>query len=249
MVGNRQAGFTIIEISLFMAITGLLFLIAVAGTGNVIATYRFNDTARSLEAFAQKQYDDIVNGLNNRTSSVSCNSGVINTGASQTVGSSNCLLMGKLIVFRLHSSTADIYNVIGSEPSNVDYSQSDNTLISAFQPTAVTTTATSTYELPWGAQMSGFKRTSDNTGTNGLLLIRSPKSSSVLSYTFIVPASVPSSLSTVVNDANALLKTTNFCFEQAEGGSQQARLQITSLSTQEAAKVLFNAQPTECDGV
>jgi len=249
MVGNRQAGFTIVEITLFMAITGMLFLVALAGTGDTIRTFRFTDTSRSLEAFVQKQYDDIVNGLNNRSNSVSCSAGVIDTATAQAVGSSNCLLMGKLIVFRQGSSTANVYNVIGSEPSTVDYSQNDNDLISAFSPTAVTATATSTYNLSWGAQMVGFKRVSDNVAANGILLIRSPKSSRIVSYTFKVPAVVPNNLSSVVNDANALLKTTNYCFKDANGSGQQAKLQITSAPTQEAAKVIFNAQTTECNGV
>jgi len=249
MVGNRQAGFTIVEISLFMAITGLLLMIALIGTGNTIRTFRFTDTSWSLEAFAQKQYDDIVNGLNNRSDSISCNAGVITTTTGQTVGSSNCLLMGKLLVFRQASSIVNIYNVIGSEPTAVDYSQSDNTLIAAFTPTTVTATATSTYNLPWGARMSGFKRTSDNVAANGLLLIRSPKSSRIVSYTFVVPAIVPNNLSSVVGDANTLLKTTNFCFRDAEGNGQQANLRITSAPTQEAAKVLFNTPNTECNGV
>ena len=249
MVGNRQAGFTIVEITLFMAITGLLFLVALVGTGNTIRTFRFTDTARSLEAFSQKQYDDIINGLNNRSADVSCNAGAINTGAGQEVGSSNCLLIGKLLVFRQNSGAVNVYNVIGSEPASVNYAQSDNELISAFSPTTVTATATSTYNLPWGAQMSGFKRTSDNNAANGLLLIRSPKSSRIVSYTFKVPAAVPTSLSPYVNDANNLLKTTNFCFKDAEGNGQQAHLRITNAPNQEAAKVLFNTPNTECNGV
>lgn len=248
MVGNRQGGFTIVEISLFMAITGLLFLVALVGTGNTIRTFRFTDSARSLEAFAQKQYDDIVNGLNNRSADVSCNAGTIDTSNGQQVGSSNCLLMGKLIVFRQDNSAVDVFNVVGSEPGNVNYALSDNALIEAFSPTTVTTTATETYTLPWGAKMSGFKRTDDNQATNGLLLIRSPKSARILSYTFKVSA-VPTSLAPVVGDPNTLLKTTNFCFTDAEGNGQQARLQITSAPNQEAAKVMFQAQVAECNGV
>jgi type II secretory pathway pseudopilin PulG len=249
MVGKRQAGFTIIEITLFMAITGLLFLIAVAGTGNTIRTFRFTDSGRSLEAFVQRQYDDVINGYNNRSSSVSCSNGAVDTSAGQTVGSSNCLLMGKLVVFRSGNPVVTTYNVVGTEPSGVNYSLGDDALISAFQPQAITNTATSTYTIPWGNAPSGFKRTSDNTATNGLLLIRSPKSSRLVSYTFAVPATVPNNLTATVNDAANRSQATNFCIKNADGIGAAARLEITGGASQSAAKIIFNAVDTECNGV
>jgi len=249
MVGKRQAGFTIIEITLFMAITGLLFLIAVAGTGNTIRTFRFTDSGRSLEAFAQKQYDDVINGLNNRSSDVSCTNGAVDIDTAQTIGSSNCLLMGKLVVFRSGNPVVTTYNVVGTEPSGVNYSLSDDDLISAFQPQAVTNTATSTYTIPWGAAPSGFKRTTDNTATNGLLLIRSPKSSRLVSYTFVVPPTVPTNLSSVVNTAVNRSQATNICIKNADGVGAPARLEINGGASQNAAKIIFNAADTECNGV
>ena len=248
MVGKRLAGFTIVEITLFMGITGLLFLIALAGTGNTIRSFRFTDSGRSLESFVQKQYDDIINGYNNRSSSVSCNSGTIDTSAGQAVGSSNCLLMGKLLVFRQGSSDVTVYNVVGSEPANVNYSLSDGALITAFQPTTVTATATTTYTIPWGAQMSGFKR-SDGEATNALLLVRSPKAARIVNYTFEVPAAVPTSLTSVVGDANTTNKSTNLCMKSADNLGQPAKLNVNGGATQQAVSITFNAVDTECNGV
>ena len=247
MEGSRQAGFTIVEISLFMAISGLLFLIAIAGTGNTIRSFRFTDSGRSLEAFAQKQYDDVINGLNNRSDQVSCSGGVI-TDTPQTVGSSNCLLMGKLIVFRLNSSDVSVYNVVGSEPANANYALSDSQLIIDFQPRTVTTTAVSTYTVPWGARPSGFKRLSDNVATNGLLLVRSPKSSRVVTYTFTVPATVPTNLTTTVSNAANRLQKTNFCIKNADGLGPPAKLEITG-GNQNVARIFFNSLDSECNGV
>lgn len=249
MVGKRQAGFTIIEITLFMAITGLLFLIAVAGTGNTIRTFRFTDSGRSLEAFAQKQYDDVINGLNNRSASVSCSNGTVDTSTAQEIGSSNCLLIGKLIVFRSGNTAVTTYNVVGTEPAGVNYSLSDDDLISAFQPRAVTNTATETYTIPWGNAPSGFKRLSDNTATNGLLLIRSPKSSRLVSYTFTVPAAIPTDLTSVVSTAANRSQATNFCIKNADGIGNPVRLEISGGATQSSAKIIFNATDSECNGV
>lgn len=247
MEGSRRAGFTIVEITLFMAITGLLFLVALAGTGNTIRTFRFNDSGRSLEAFAQKQYDDIVNGLNNRSNQVSCDSGAISS-TPQTVGSSNCLLMGKLVVFRSGESAVTVYNVIGAEPASANYALNDDQLIISFQPRTVTATAVSTYTIPWGATASGFKRLSDNVATNGLLLVRSPKSSRVVTYTFAVPVAIPSDLTPTVSSAANRSQKTNFCIKNADGLGAPAKLEVGT-GSQDVARLSFNAANTECDGV
>ncbi len=224
-------------------------MVAIVGTGNAIRSFRFTDSGRSLETFTQKQYDDIINGLNSRSNSVSCNSGVIDTSTSQTVGSSNCLLMGKLLVFRSGNSDVTVYNVIGSEPAGVNYSLSDADLVTAFQPQTVTATAVNTYTIPWGAYPSGFKRLSDNQATNGLLLVRGLKSSRVLSYTFKVPVAVPTNLTSLVNDATNRLQPTNFCIKNADGLGTPAKLYVSGGSSQNAAAINFNAVDTECNGV
>ncbi|HVI69619.1 MAG TPA: hypothetical protein VM581_04125, partial [Magnetospirillaceae bacterium] len=221
---------------------------AIAGTGNAVRSFRFTDSGRSLEAFAQKQYDDIVNGLNNRSSTVSCSGGTIDTAVSQTVGSSNCLLMGKLLVFRANDPNVTVYNVIGLEPANVNYNQSDDALVTAFQPKTVTTTAVTTYTIPWGAKPTGFKRSGDNVATNGLLLIRSPKSSRVISYTFAVPAIIPPDLTATVSNAANRSKATNFCIKSSDGLGLPARLAISGGATQSAATMVFNAADTDCNG-
>lgn len=249
MNAPRQAGFTIVEISLFMGITALLFLVALLGTGNTIQSFRFTDSGRSLEAFAQKQYDDILNGLNNRGNNVSCNSGTVDTSTGQPVGSSNCLLMGKLLVFRQGSGDVSIYNVVGTEPSTPNYSLPDDQLVTAFNPVVVTQTAVSTYTLPWGAAFMGFKRVSDNQATNGLLLVRSPKSTRILSYTFKVAASVPNSLASVVSTPANLGKQTNFCIRSADNFGAPARLTIDGGGTQDAAKIVFDSTEGDCNGI
>jgi type II secretory pathway pseudopilin PulG len=249
MVGSRQAGFTIVEISLFMAITGMLFLIAVLGTGNTIRTVRFTDSGRSLEAFAQKQYDDLINGLNNRDNQVSCNNGTIDTTTGSALGTSNCLLIGKLVVFTQSSPDVKVYNVVGTEPGSVNYAQSDDALISAFAPKTITTTAVASYTVPWGAPLVGFKRLSDSTATNGLLLIRSPKSTRIVSYTFKVTAIVPADLSAIVNTAANRSQTTNFCIKNADTLGPPAKLVISGGASQSAASVVFDSNDGECNGI
>jgi type II secretory pathway pseudopilin PulG len=252
MVGSRQAGFTIIEITLFMGITGLLFIIAILGTGNAIRTVRFTDSGRSLEAYVQKQYDDILNGLNDRSSQVSCNSGTVDTTTAQNVGTSNCVVMGRLLQFASDGSTITTYKVIGTEPPGVNYSQSDDQLIISFNPQVVTTTGVTTYDVPWGAPFTGFKRLNTNTATNGLLLVRSPSSTRIISYTFKIAGATPtaSEVTTAVNDVNSRGQTTNFCIKNSDHLGSPAKLVVTGGSGQTAASINFNAtDATDCNGL
>lgn len=248
MTGTRESGFTIVEVTLFLAISGLLFLIALLGTGSTIRSVRFTDSGRSLEAYVQKQYDDIVNGVNERDNTISCVSGTISTITTQNVGSSNCLLLGKLLVFTANDYNVTTYNVIGTEPSNVNYSQSDSQLVTAFKPQTVTQNAVSTYQIPWLAHSSGFKRLSDNSATNALLLVRSPKSTNVLEYTFKIVAAPPADLTATVSTAANLGQTTNFCIAEADNLGPPAKLVITNGVNQSAASIVFDASAGDCNG-
>lgn len=250
MDGARQRGFTIIEVTLFLGITGMLLVIAVFATGNTIRAVRFSDSGRSLTAYIQRQYDDIINGLNTRVGQETCIGGVVNTGASQTPGTSNCLLMGKLLVMQVNSPTVTQYNVIGTEPANVDYSQSDTQLITAFRPQAVVNTGVDTYAIPWQAFISGTKRLSDNVGVNALLLVRSPKSSRVVNYTFKITGAVPTDLTATVGAAVNIGQTTNFCIKNADNFGLPAKIVVSNAPTQEAVQIIFDADSggNECNG-
>lgn len=246
----RQGGFTVVEVTLFLAITGLLFMIAVIGTGSTIRTVRFSDSGRGTTAFLQRQYDDIINGLNKRNGSEACIAGVIVPG-SQAVGTSPCLLMGKLVVFQRNSPTITTYDVVGTEPANVNYGQTDTQLITAFQPRVVTSIGVNSFSIPWDAYISGTKRLSDNQGVTGLLLIRSPKSSRIVSYTY-KPAAPPAiDLSSIVNSAANTGQTANFCIKNADGNGLPAKIVVTSAPTQQAVQVTFDADSggNECNGI
>lgn len=248
---SRQRGFTVIEVTLFLGITGLLFLIALLGTGNTIRSVRFTDSGRSLTAYVQRQYDDIINGLNTRQGTERCAGGIVDTNISQLPGTSDCLLMGKLLVFHIGTPDITTYNVVGSEPANIDYTQTDTQLISAFQPKVVTNSGTATYAIPWQANISGTKRLSDSQAVNGLLLIRSPKSSRIVSYTYKPGTPVASDLTTIVGSMANTGQTSNFCIKNADNLGLPAKLVVNDAPTQQAVQIVFDADNggNECNGI
>ncbi|HKX72747.1 MAG TPA: hypothetical protein VJM32_01895 [Candidatus Saccharimonadales bacterium] len=249
---KRQRGFTVIEVTLFLGITGLLFMIALLGTGGTIRSVRFSDSGRSLNAEIQRQYDEIINGLNTRSGTETCNAGVVSPGT-QAPGTSSCLMMGRLITFQLNSPDLTIYNVVGTIPAgSVDYTQSDTDLITAFRPQAVTNTGTRTYTIPWQANISGTKRLSDNQGVTGLLLVRSPKSSRIVSYTYKPTTPTPAAdLTPVVSAAANIGQTANFCIKNADNLGLPAKIVVSEAPTQQAVQVTFDADSggNECNGI
>lgn len=247
MMGERQAGYTIVEVTLFLAISGLLFLIAVLGTGATIRSVRFTDSGRTLAAFVQKQYDDIISGVNPRGNDVTCTTGVVSPGT-QTPGTSNCLLIGKLLVIPEGQSRLSVYDVLGTQPANVNFSLPDSQLITQFQPTLVLTSGVFVYDIPWQAQVVGSKRLSDDQAVDGLLLIRSPSSSRIVSYTYKVTSPLDANLSTVVADPANITKPTNFCIRNADGLGPPAVIAVSGGATQAAVGVVFDRTMGDCDG-
>lgn len=232
-----------------MAISGLLLTIAIFATGTTIRTFRFTDSGRSLAAFVQKQYDNVLNGINSRTAPIACQNSVVGAGPSKDPGTGSCLLMGKLILFAQNNNTISVYDVVGTEPTNPDYGRSDEQLIYDFTPKAVTTVGVTSFDIPWGAYPSGFKR-SDGQATNALALVRSPRSTRIVPYTYKEASATPAlDLTTIVDPARGNSgKLTNFCIKNFDGLGLPARLEISPGGNQNAAQIKFDALDTDCNG-
>lgn len=100
-----RRGFTLIEVSLFIAITGLLFIGIAVGTQNSIFQQRYNDSVQNFAEFLRRVYSEVLNVQN------------VTTG-----GRSEQAIYGKLVTFgesktftgaNNDDNTAFSYNVIG----------------------------------------------------------------------------------------------------------------------------------------
>ncbi|MBR3336275.1 MAG: type II secretion system protein, partial [Bacillus sp. (in: Bacteria)] len=56
-----RRGFTLIEVSIFLAITGLLFAMVVIGVQNSISQQRFNDVVQNYVEFLRSIYAGVTN--------------------------------------------------------------------------------------------------------------------------------------------------------------------------------------------
>jgi type II secretory pathway pseudopilin PulG len=252
MGSKRSEGYTIIEVSLFLGISALLLAVALAGTGLSIRTARFTDSTRLLHAYVQQQYDDLLNGVNSRFGTEACNSGTVSTGTPQTPGTSNCLYMGRLMVLAQGSSDIMTYSIVGTEPANPDYSKSDEQLIYDFTPTIIRNVGVQTYNIPWLATVSGSKRPIDGKAVDAFALVRSPRSTRIVSYTYkelsssyaLAPLINPG----VASNANNISKPASFCISSADGIGQPSKIIVSGGQGQDAIGVLFDTVVGDCNG-
>ncbi|MGD8374056.1 MAG: hypothetical protein PVI21_04320 [Candidatus Woesebacteria bacterium] len=254
---DGQSGYTITEISLFLGISGLLILLVLMGSGATIQATRFTDSSRSLHAFIQKQYDNILNGVNTRNADIACDSGVIDSSPAKgdEVGTTNCLLMGRLVVLDQDSVVATAYSIIGVEPANPDYNQPDAELIHDFNPIIVRDIDTEQFTIPWGASVVGSKRSSDSTKVNAFAMIRSPRSTRVLFYTYQEPLTsynlaelVNPNLAEDDNNFSSSTNTSNFCLRSADTFAVMSRIKIAGGQGQDAIGLSFDATTEDCNG-
>lgn len=99
-----KRGFTIIEVTLFLAVTGLLFVGIMVGTQNSIWQHRYNDTVQNFADFWRNIYSDTLSPGNYTT---------------DRGGMSDRAIYGKLVVFGTESdgdgaeNKIDVYTVTG----------------------------------------------------------------------------------------------------------------------------------------
>jgi type II secretory pathway pseudopilin PulG len=112
---NKQ-GFTLLEVSLFFAVSGLLALVAFSGLAPRLRNVRFTDAVRSLESSTQRQLSAFQSGVNLREGDINCsqsgNTISINTGVGgQEAGrAEDCIINGRLVVFE--ESRAVFYPIV-----------------------------------------------------------------------------------------------------------------------------------------
>jgi type II secretory pathway pseudopilin PulG len=231
---QRQSGFTVIEVILFLGFTAMLFLIALFGTSAFVGETRFGDSMRRLESYMQAQYDEVVSGQNPRSGAADCNSaGVVTTGGAGTSPGSNinCLLLGKVVLMTAASGTLDSYYVVGVEPSSPPpATASVAQVIEDYNPRIVPTEGKTTFEVPWGVTFTSGKRATMPNAATGVAFIRSPKSSQVMTYVFSIPNimmfGVGGGLDPINNPAVSTGTTANYCFESPDTPKRSAALQI-----------------------
>ena len=172
---RRRRGFTLVEVSLFLAVTGLLFLGVTIGVQNSIYQQRYSDTVQGFANFLRNIYDEVVN-----VQSVSN-------------GRHGTAIYGKLVTF---GETEDkqsffVYDVLGRAANSSDLGS--GTTLSLLKQLGVTVAFRDNEEEPykpvgiieeytpsWGAKIQPTDSFTDYKGT--LLMVRDPRSGTVRTF-------------------------------------------------------------------
>lgn len=228
MTTQAVRGFTIIEVMLFLAVTGLLAIGVLIGSNTAIAQQRYRDSVNTLKGFIQEQYNQTTNVLNSNATNPVCKQAgsalILDDSKLQDRGTSDCLLLGRYLLIEPTKVTA--YNVIGqpltSEDGSDDIAALKNYVLSASD-------VAETKDIDWGATIVKPKTT---TGmTTSVLILRSPLSGSVV--TFVQDGS--QNPSTMIDSSNMAQK--DLCVDPQGGAltSQRLAVRINAQATSQSS--------------
>ena len=204
---SYRRAFTIIEVMLVLAITGLLFVGLIGGVQATIRKQRYNDSVQSFENTLQEQYDLVSSVQNSRdlAQRIRCDksSGAVvpvtkdpGDKTAYTPGMSNCLIYGRLIEIKNNGHEIEVSNVIGLDPNEFASSAVDQKEIDTFKNALVSTerinengaiTARSeTILMQWSAWLREPRTPAGagNASTGGVIILKSPVSGTVWTYKF-----------------------------------------------------------------
>lgn len=237
---KRSSGFTIVETSLVLAVTGLLVVMVLTGIGSSLNHERYTDTVNQALDFFRGQYSATTNVLNNRPSNESCgSSGITTITGGTTRGASDCLLLGN-VLRSSDGKTVTVYQVIARhDPSNdADISsKADWQILAASLP--IQGNQTSTYTVEWGSSL--LKSGTQNPATFSMMVVRVPVSGTIETYIS------PSNTTTVAELASASLQTdTKFCVDSQ--GFLGIGVQPMGILIQKAAANTTGVQPIASGG-
>ena len=204
---QRATGFTIIETMLFLAVTGLLAIGILAGTGGAINQQRYRDSVNSLQSFLQDQYGKVTNVMNDRDASWSCNSAAkAEQTAGEARGTGDCLLLGRLVTIQDDGMQIVATDVIGRRTSNVEKAATDILELGNYA-IAESPIGREEQAVAWGAKV--VKPGSTDAQPTRLLIIRSPLSGGIMTFTDMSATVAPGTMI-----ANGVSKTAlSLCVE------------------------------------
>jgi type II secretory pathway pseudopilin PulG len=186
-MGTRiSPGFTIIETMLFLAVTGLLVLGVLIGTGSALNVQRYRDSVESFKGLLQEQYADLGSVRNSRDNDWSCDSTATPTpGGGIIRGQSDCLIIGKYM--RIQGGAITVYPVL-AHTTGPTSGLADVTALDTRYAFHVSPTERENLSMEWGTQIAWPRvgagaRAPTTPRSMAILIVRSPESGSIYTFT------------------------------------------------------------------
>ncbi|MEO5499501.1 MAG: prepilin-type N-terminal cleavage/methylation domain-containing protein [Candidatus Saccharimonadales bacterium] len=169
---NRQKGFTIIEVMLFLAISGGLFFVVMRSTAGTISNVRNDDARESTLSYLQRQYNNVATNNVGRplkpgervTCSATKGQDITVSSVATAAGSSDtCVVLGVEIVTTSNPNGFRSYPVLGyANPAeginSTDSLRKANPVTWRYAnqkiPGPDIDRAVSNYTIPWGSRIT-----------------------------------------------------------------------------------------------
>lgn len=212
MASVSSRGFTVIELMLFVAISGALFAALMIGVNSNITQQRYRDSVLSYGSFLQNQYSDVLNTRNERTDQWKCAGGnvVPQPNAGDPRGTSQCVILGRAISITNNGSGYKTSAVIGVEPAQQS-TEGDLETLAAYNPILSDSFDATSGTIDWESSLATPQR---QPSMASFLILRSPASG--LIRVFASNSPLPANLSTAITAATATTPVTN-CIEGQTG--------------------------------
>lgn len=178
MRASSKHGFTIIEVLLFLAISGMMIAALLVAVSGGISRERYRDAVGSFTDFMQGQYNLVDNIRNNRTVATDCSA------ANNDRATSDCAVIGRLVVTNAQADHIDSYPVITgagidiAAPISTGVSEDD--YVKSLNLKHITSDSVESYDLAW--QTAVVEPGSITPRLFSLLIVRSPFSSAMKTY-------------------------------------------------------------------
>ncbi|MCL2038067.1 hypothetical protein FWG95_03650 [Candidatus Saccharibacteria bacterium] len=264
---KRQGGFTVVEVTMFLAISASLLLLIV-GLQALVARQRFQDSMTTLRTTIQSEYEEVRSGINTRLGTTG--SGVCtNGGAPVATGASKCYTIGKLIRFNPNSTEMYINYVVattvpGDDPDdNAQRTDEEELRASTLYAVGAGTSPhistpdaaakQQTVRMQWGSEFTkGFEipdgDTSPQSNIKGLAILRSPISSAILVFAVRDNAVSPNNGKIDMTTINPLPMSYNvpmaFLIKNGYAGFPGAAVCIDRGSSSSAVRLAIPAEPS-----
>ncbi len=172
---TQTYGFTIVEVVLFLAISGAL-AIGIIGSAMVgINMQRYSDSVTSFKAEVQTQFSRTYSVSNPRSDSDS--SCEIDSDESTELGTTECLILGRILTVDIDGQVTAA-NLISTQKEDViNSSDTDEQQLASLEP-AIDTVGLETSSMAWDTRITN----GSNIGPVSLVILRAPSTGNVHSY-------------------------------------------------------------------
>lgn len=177
----RSSGFTIVETSLVLAVTGLLVAMILTGIGSSLNHERYTDTVNQSLDFFRGQYAQTTNVSNDRPSDESCGpSGISTLTGGTTRGASDCLLLGN-IIRSTDGQTVSVNQILARHDPSNDIGINSKTDVQILAASSLQQgNQTSSYGVEWGSTL--LKPGTQDPAEFSIMVVRVPVSGTIETY-------------------------------------------------------------------